>query len=186
MKIEFPQKDECLRADDKNPAVLQFLAKRRSGLVRGMAEPGPSPQERELILKIAARVPDHRKLFPWRFILFEGDARQDFGNILAEKFIKDNPDAPDTRIDHERNRFMRAPLIVAVISSPKTCPRGTPIWEQELSAGAVCQNMLLAARASGFAAQWLTEWYAFDSEINAGLGLAENERVAGYIYGYAL
>lgn len=182
MKIEFPKKNECLKADDKNEGVLQFLARRRSGLVRAMGQPGPTTEQRDLILKLAARVPDHRKLFPWRFILFEGKARERFGERLAKKFIKDNPDAPESRVTHERERFLRAPLVVGVISSPKDCPRGTPIWEQELSAGAVCQNMLLAARASGFAAQWLSEWYAFDPEINEDIGLKDHERVAGYIY----
>jgi len=182
MNIEFPKKDECLQAADSAPEVLAFLARRRSGLVRGMAGPGPNAEERDLILKIAARVPDHRKLFPWRFILFEGEARAKFGDILAAKFCKDCPDMPAERIEHERTRFLRAPLVVGVVSSPKECPRGTPKWEQELSAGAVCMNMLLAARASGFAAQWLSEWYAFDAKIDTALGLTSAERMAGFIY----
>ena len=182
MNTDAPTKDECLRAADKSPEVLRFLAKRRSGLVRGMTEPGPDKQQLDLILRLAARVPDHRKLFPWRFILFQGEARAEFGGKLAAKFIQDCPDMPAERIEHERTRFLRAPLVIAVISSPKDCPRGTPKWEQELSAGAVCQNMLLAARASGFAAQWLTEWYAFDAHMDEALGLENAERVAGFVY----
>ncbi len=182
MNIEFPKKGECLQAADNSPEVLAFLARRRSGLVRGMMAPGPDEAELNLILKIAARVPDHRKLFPWRFVLFEGEARAEFGDILAAKFCKDCPDMPSERIEHERSRFLRAPLVVGVVSSPKDCPRGTPKWEQELSAGAVCMNMLLAARASGFSAQWLSEWYAFDAEIDTALGLASSERMAGFIY----
>ena len=177
-----PKKDECLRAADSSPEVLRFLAKRRSGLVRGMSEPGPDKEQLNLILRLGARVPDHRKLFPWRFILFQGEARAAFGEKLADKFVQDRPGMPKDRIEHERTRFLRAPLVIAVVSSPKDCPRGTPKWEQELSAGAVCQNMLLAARASGFAAQWLTEWYAFDEYINQILDLTQNERMAGFIY----
>jgi len=182
MNTNTPQKDECLQAVDPSPEVLRFLAKRRSALVRAMEGPGPDKDQLDLILRLAARVPDHRKLFPWRFLVFEGAARADFGGHLAAKFKRDNPDLPEDRAEFERGRFLRAPLVVGVVSSPKDCPRGTPSWEQELSAGAVCMNMLLAARASGFAAQWLTEWYAFDSDIAKVLGLQDNERMAGFVY----
>jgi len=177
-----PNKDAQLKAADANPSVLGFMAKRRSALVRAMTESGPNVEQLALILRLAARAPDHRKLFPWRFLVFEGKARAEFGAYLARFFKTDCPDAPTDRVEFERNRFERAPLVVGVVSSAKECSRGTPKWEQELSAGAVCMNMLLAARASGFAAQWLTEWYAFDERIDGVLGLAENERMAGFIY----
>ncbi|MCF6219519.1 MAG: nitroreductase [Robiginitomaculum sp.] len=182
--MNFDQPDKCaqLKAADANQDVLKFLSQRRSALVRAMSDPRPNAEELELILRLAARAPDHRKLFPWRFLLFEGDARAAFGEHLAQLFQQDCPNMPQDRIEHERTRFERAPLVVGVVSSPKDCPRGTPIWEQELSAGAVCMNMLLAARASGFAAQWLTEWYAFDGRINDVLGLSSTERMAGFIY----
>ena len=182
MNFKQPDKCEQLKAADSNPDVLQFLSRRRSALVRAMTEPGPDANQLELILRIAARVPDHRKLFPWRFIVFQEQARADFGAHLAQIFTDDNAAMPPERIQHERDRFLRAPLIVGVVSSPKDCPRGTPKWEQELSAGAVCMNMLLAARASGFAAQWLTEWYAFDKRIDSLLGLSPREKIAGFIY----
>jgi len=177
-----PDKDETLKAVDTNKHVLKFMSQRRSALVRSMAAPGPDEEQLELILRLAARTPDHRKLFPWRFLLFEGEARAQFGEHLAKYFQEDCPNMPGDRVEHERTRFLRAPLVVGVVSSPKDCPRGTPKWEQELSAGAMCMNMLLAARASGFAAQWLTEWYAFDPRINKVLGLDEKERMAGFIY----
>lgn len=186
--MNFDQPDKCdqLKAADANQDVLKFLSHRRSALVRAMSEPGPDREQLKLILRLAARAPDHRKLFPWRFLLFEGDARAAFGEHLARLFQQDCSDLPPERlkerVEHERTRFERAPLVVGVVSSPKDCPRGTPVWEQELSAGAVCMNMLLAARASGFAAQWLTEWYAFDGRINTVLGLTETERMAGFIY----
>jgi nitroreductase len=182
MKLDAPQKDEKLQASHPSKEVLAFLARRRSTLARAMTEPGPDQDELALILRLAARVPDHRKLAPWRFIVFEGRARATFGTYLASKFHDDNPDLAEDRIQFEGERFLRAPTIVAIVSSPKDCPRGTPKWEQELSAGAVGMNMLHAARASGFAAQWLTEWYAFDPEIAKQLGLTESERIAGFIY----
>ena len=86
------------------------------------------------------------------------------------------------RIQFEEDRFMRAPLVIGVVSSPIECPRGTPKWEQELSAGALCFNLCLAAQSMGFAAQWLTEWYAYDSKVLAAAGLAPSEKMAGYIY----
>ena len=93
-----------------------------------------------------------------------------------------NPDAPADRAIFEGARLTRAPLVITVISSPKDCPRGTPKWEQELSSGVVCFNLCLAAQAHGFGAQWLTEWYAYDSAVNAALGLQKGERISGFIY----
>lgn len=182
MKINPPDSDERLQPTHASPDVLSFLSQRRSGMVKCMDGAGPDKEQLGLILRLAARVPDHRKLFPWRFLVFQGDARTQFGEHLAAKFKQDCPNMDETRVQFERDRFLRAPFVVGVVSSPKDCPRGTPVWEQELSAGAVCQNMLLAARASGFAAQWLTEWYSFDEQIVQVLGLEKNERMAGFIY----
>ncbi len=182
VNTQAPDKNACLRASDASGDVLAFLAQRRSGMVKCMDGPGPDKAQLALILRLAARVPDHRKLFPWRFLVFQNDMRQKFGKHLAQKFKQDNPEMNAERIAFERGRFTRAPLVVGVVSSPKECPRGTPVWEQELSVGAVCQNMLLAARASGFAAQWLTEWYSFDPHIAEVLGLEKTERMAGFIY----
>lgn len=164
------------------PDVVDYLATRRSNLAKVMEGPGPDVETRDAMLNIAARVPDHRKLSPWRFVLFEGDARARFGQHIASAFMADNPNAPHDRAIFEGARLMRAPLVVAVISAPVDCPRGTPKWEQELSAGAVCMNMCMAAQAYGFGSQWLTEWYAYDARVNAALDLEPTERVAGYIY----
>lgn len=165
-----------------NKAVTDFLQNRRSNMSKAMMAPGPTGQELQDLLNIAARVPDHRKLGPWRFVLFEGKARKTFGKHIASVFMADNPNMPLDRTLFEGGRLMRAPSVVAVISSPVDCPRGTPEWEQVLSAGAVCYNLLLAAQAAGYAAQWLTEWFAYDARINSKLGLSETEKVAGYIY----
>lgn len=147
-----------------------------------MASPGPDEDARNKILEIGARVPDHRKLAPWRFVVFEGKSRADFGQYIASAFMAANPNAPADRALFEGGRLNRAPLVIAVISSPVECPRGTPKWEQQLSSGAVCFNLCLAAQAHGFGAQWLTEWYAFDDDVNTALGVQETEQVAGYIY----
>lgn len=166
----------------KRPDMIEFLATRRSNLAKVMGEPGPTEDQISKMLEIAARVPDHRKLEPWRFVQFTGEARARFGRHIASSFIRSNPDMPEDRAIFEGERFLRAPVVIAVISSPVDCPRGTPQWEQELSAGAVCFNLCLVAQAHGFGAQWLTEWYAYDKAVNSALGLSAEERVAGYIY----
>jgi len=180
-KIVSPQFGDALPSARPSEDTIELLLHRRSTVANSLSEPGPSRDELDLILTIGSRVPDHGKLAPWRFVVFDGDARQDFGAILAEKFQLDEPDANEARVAIERNRFMRAPTIVAVISHGHENHK-IPLWEQHLSAGAVCQNMLIAASALGYAAQWLTEWYAYDHTINSALGLTSNEHVAGFVY----
>lgn len=162
--------------------VLHFLETRRSNLAKLMSEPGPDANEQAQLLTIAARVPDHRKLAPWRFIRFEKDGRRRAGQIIADAYKAANPDHPEDRVQFEAQRFLRAPLVIGVVSSPQACPRGTPEWEQQLSAGAVCFNLCLAAQASGWGAQWLTEWYAYDAKVCTKFGLNRNESIAGFIY----
>ena len=162
-------------------SVLNLLLERRSVVANKLGSPGPDAQQLRKILTAAARVPDHKKLVPWRFILFEGEARAAFGQVLADACKSNEPDASGARLETEAVRFLRAPVVVAVISSPVD-NRAVPEWEQILSAGAACQNMLTAANASGFSSQWITEWYAFDEQVCAALGLDEGERVAGFVY----
>jgi nitroreductase len=162
-------------------STLAHLLTRRSVSANSLGEPGPSPAEIEQILTAAARVPDHKKLVPWRFVLFEGDARKAFGGVLAEVCRNEEPDVGQFRLETEANRFMRAPLVVAVVSRVTKNP-AAPEWEQVLSAGAACQNLLVAATALGYGAQWITEWYAYSDGVRAALRLADNERVAGFIY----
>ena len=173
---------EVFPLPSQNPDLIAFLKTRRSNLAKTMTGPGPSEEEIQDILEIAARVPDHRKLTPWRFIIFKGDARQKIGAHLGAVFKKNNPDMPIDRVIFESERFLRAPLVIGVVSSPVDCPRETPEWEQRLSSAAVCYNMCLAAQAHGHGAQWLTEWYAYDVQILKALGLAESEKIAGFIY----
>jgi nitroreductase len=164
-----------------NPA-LELLLSRRSVKPAGMAAPGPSPDQLNTILTAAARVPDHKKLVPWRFIVFEGDARAKFGEVIAAACAKEEKEPPSpARLETERGRLLRAPTVVAVVSRVVPSP-GAPEWEQVLSCGAACFNMCIAANALGFGSNWLTEWYSYSPHVRAALGLADNERLAGFVY----
>lgn len=164
-----------------SPQARALLALRRSSGSKMLTDPGPAPEELDEILSVAARVPDHRKLEPWRFIVFEGEARARFGEKIKALYKEDNPDASEESLTLEGNRFLRAPVVIALISSPDAAHK-TPIWEQELSAGAVCYSLLLTANAAGWAGVWLTEWLAFHEGIKIALDLTSDERIAGFIY----
>jgi nitroreductase len=163
------------------PDVLELLKTRRSIKPRDMSGPGPSPAELETILTIGARVPDHGKLAPWRFIVFEGDARLRAGEVIAKVFARKNPNAQATEIEVEKRRLTDAPLVIAVVSFTKAHPK-VPAWEQELSAGASAMNIVTAATALGYGACWLTGWFAFDRDVLDGLGLKPDEKLAGFIH----
>lgn len=158
-----------------------LLALRRSISKRCLTEPGPGAEQLNDLLTVATRVPDHRRLAPWRFLVFEGDQRSAFNQRAVEIQKQEDPDATETMLADTACYFTRAPVVIAVISSPNVTHK-TPVWEQELSCGAVCQNLLLTANASGWAGCWLTEWIAFSPGIDALLGLTEHERIAGYFY----
>jgi nitroreductase len=165
--------------NDVNAGTLGLLLSRRSGSAKAMTGPGPDASQLRNILAAGARTPDHGKLAPWRFILFEGEARAAMGDILAGA-LNENERTPE-RLTQERERFLRAPVVIGVVSRVR---EGIPIpeWEQILSAGAVCQNILIAAHAQGFVANWITEWCAYHPQVKDRLGLKSGERVAGFIY----
>jgi nitroreductase len=161
--------------------TIALLQARRSAPPVAMSGPGPTPEEIQLLLALAARVPDHGKLVPWRFILFEGEGRARAGAIFAEFYAKAHPGGEEGRIETERNRFSLTPLVVGVIS--RAAPHSKiPEWEQVLSAGAVCMSLMVTANALGFASVWLTGWIAYDRAVLARLGVAGDERVAGFIH----
>jgi nitroreductase len=162
------------------PGTIDFLLSRRSGSAKAMTGPGPHTEELEQILRAAARVPDHGKLFPWRFIIFEGDARARFGEMIVDS-LKQTETVTAERAALEAGRFLRAPVVVGVVSRVREAIP-IPEWEQQLSAGAVCQTLLIAAHALGFVANWLTEWYAYHPLVQERLGLKPGERIAGFIY----
>jgi len=161
--------------------TLEFLLKRRSVLAVMLENPGPTPEQIDQILTVGSRVPDHGKLVPWRFILFESDARARIGETIAKAFKAQKPNATDDQVETERKTFLRAPLVIAVISTAAPHAK-IPEWEQTLTAGAVCQNILHAANALGFSAQWLTQWIAYDKDVTRVIGVADNEQVAGFVY----
>ncbi len=161
--------------------TIDFLKTRRSVKPREMTSPSPSPAELETILTIGARVPDHGKLAPWRFIVFEGDARNRAGEVIAKVFARKNPNATLAEIDVEKRRLTDAPLVIGVVSITKPHPK-VPPWEQELSAGASAMNIVTAATALGYGAAWLTGWFAFDRDALDGLGLKPDEKLAGLIH----
>ena len=163
-----------------NP-VIQHLLTRRSVSANALGDPGPSEAELELILRAASRVPDHKKIVPWRFLVFQGEARAAFGAVLARVCQSEETDPGAFRLETEAKRFLRAPLVIAVISRVVE-NKAAPEWEQVLSAGAACQNLVIAATALGYGAQWITEWYGYSPGVRQELKLADNERVVGFVY----
>lgn len=165
----------------RNEPLIAYLKTRRSMPAFQMKEPGPSKAEIEEILTLAARVPDHGKLAPWRFIVMTGDARNRITTQLATIAKADKPDLSDEMKLVEESRFLRAPVVIAVVS--KAAPHfKVPEWEQIMSAGAVCLNMVIAANALGYVSNWLTEWMAFDERAHRVIGVEPGEKVAGFIH----
>jgi nitroreductase len=163
------------------PDALQLLKTRRSVKPMELTGPGPSKDEIATLLSIASRVPDHGKLAPWRFIVFEGAAREAAGEAIAAAFTAGRVDATAEQIEFERKRLARAPLVIAVVSRAGPHVK-IPEWEQQLSAGASAMSLVLAAHAMGYAASWITEWYAYDRGVLNKLGVASNERLAGFVH----
>ena len=170
---------ETAKLNLTGPTLLDLLLSRRSGSAKALTGPGPSKEQLAQILRVGARVPDHGKLFPWRFIVFEGEGVKRFADILVDVLTQDgmNPG----QIEEWRARTLSAPVVVGVVSSARELIK-IPVWEQELSAGAVCQNMLIASHALGFVANWLTEWYSYHPVVKQKIGLKPGERMAGFIY----
>jgi nitroreductase len=163
------------------PDALELLKTRKSISAQFLGPPGPDRQQLDEMLTIASRVPDHGKLVPWRFIVFEGEARSAASKQLAKLYLERNPDADDKRLAEEQTRLSRAPLVVAVVS--RAAPHvKIPEYEQLLSGGAVALNLELAAQALGYAAQWTTNWFAYDDAAGEILGLQPGERFVGFIH----
>lgn len=160
---------------------IDFLLSRRSPPISELTGPGPDEAEIATMIRAAIRVPDHGRLAPWRFILYRGDARRRVGEMLAELAGKREGPLPETRLEQERKRLDRAPLVVAVVSVPKEHAR-IPQWELFLSGGAAAMNLVHAAKALGYGATWITNWYSDDPEGRAILGLSPEERIVGLVH----
>lgn len=164
-----------------NQAVIDHLLSRRSVGPAFLREPGPSDEQLRTLLAIATRVPDHGKLAPWRLVIFEGHARRAAGEALASIAQRHNPALDAASLKVEEQRFLPAPLTIGVLSAPQPHPK-VPEFEQLLSAGNVAFNLVHAAHALGFAASWVTRWFAFDPEAALALGAEAGERFVGFVH----
>jgi nitroreductase len=164
--------------DLSSPAAL--MATRRSGKPRDMAEHGPSPEQMARILNAAIRVPDHGKLAPWRFAVVPSDRREAFTSLLEQAYRTERPDPGKVELEAIRQFAAQAPALVVALSAPAHASH-IPIWEQELSAGAACMNLLVATHAEGFVGGWLTGWAAYSDMVRDAFG-QPGERIAGFIF----
>lgn len=177
MSLPFPEFGEPL-PPGADPRLLPLLARRRSSSPQLLVHPGPSAAQVEDLLRLGARVPDHGKLAPWRFVLIEAAAKP---RLLEELRViaarRDDADIAAAKLA----KLAAAPMTILVVSRPVSGHK-VPEWEQQLSAGAVCMNLLVAADAMGFGGAWITDWYAYEPEALALFGLGAGERVAGFIH----
>lgn len=164
--------------DTTNP--LSLLLSRRSGKPRDMIAPGPDADQLGRILQAASRVPDHGKLAPWRFVIVDSDQRAALSDRLVAAYRAEKPDAGKLEIEAMQQFAHQAPTLVVVLSCPVTSSK-IPVWEQELSAGAACMQLLNAAHAQGFVGGWLTGWPAYSEQVRNAFGSA-GERIAGFIF----
>lgn len=166
---------------DPNLPVLEFMRTRRSVPAKTMSGPGPEEESIRSMIEIAARVPDHGKLTPWRFIRYAPDYCQKLGEKALARAMEKDPSLNEEMREMELYRFTRTPVVIAVVSRAQPHPK-IPEWEQMMSAGAAAMNLLIAANAHGWDAQWITEWVAFDQKLAPALGLEDGERLAGFVY----
>jgi nitroreductase len=161
--------------------TLDLLKTRRSPRIPDLGTPGPSAAEIETLLTVAARVPDHGKLVPWRFIVIEGEKKAQIAASLVSIFKKSHPEATEDQVQKEPQRFANSPLVIAVVSRAGQHVK-IPEWEQILSAGAASMNLMVAAHALGYGANWVTGWSAYERPALELLGVGADERVAGFIH----
>jgi nitroreductase len=159
---------------------LSLLRSRRSAKPRFMIAPGPDAAQLEAMLAIATRTPDHGKLFPWRFVVVDSNRRDALAELLVAAYRRQKPDAGRLEIEATEQFARQAPTLVVVLSAPSPASH-IPLWEQELSAGAACMNLVHAAHAMGFTAAWLTGWAAYDDMVRDAFG-GPGERIAGFIF----
>ncbi|KKC26441.1 nitroreductase family protein [Sphingomonas sp. SRS2] len=162
-------------------STAALLATRRSGKPRDMIAPGPDAAQLRRILEAAMRVPDHGKLAPWRFVIIENDRRTAFADLLKDAYRADKAGAGRLELDAMDQFARQAPILVAVLSTPVENSK-IPVWEQQLSAGAACMNLLVATHAEGFVGSWLTGWPTYNAAVLASLGGAPQDRIAGFLF----
>ena len=163
--------------------AIDLLIQRRSVVANNMTGPGPSDEELETILQAGLRVPDHGRIFPWRIQILKKDGQAALGDVYAEAFKKDHPEATDEDVEMERQRPQRAPIFLAITAylNHERAAK-VPLMEQKLSGGALCQNVLNAAHALGYVAQWITEWPSYHPDVKKALGHEVGNEIIGLMY----
>ena len=161
-------------------STLSLLETRRSGKPRELAGPGPTPAELDRILAIAARTPDHGKLFPWRFVIVSDNQRDALAGVLRAALAEQDPTATAAHYEKEQQFAHYAGALVVLVSAPVEGHK-IPVWEQELSCGAAGMNLLLAAHALGYVGGWVTGWRAYNEKVRAAF-CGPGERIAGFIF----
>ena len=162
----------------RDPALIDYLQQRRSAPAQALTAPGPSGADLQAILEIGLRTPDHGKLFPWRLVVLAPETRA----ALAESLRPFADDQPDVRKAQAVLAKLTAPPVTVMVVSTPVRDHKVPVWEQELSAGALAMNLSHAAFAHGFSASWITDWYAYDPRALSLFGIGESERIAGFIH----
>lgn len=162
-------------------SLLAHLATRRSGKARDMVAPGPDPAQLRDIVALALRTPDHGKLAPWRIVTVAGDQREAFASLLKKAWVTENPGAAGMDLSALDQFAHQAPTLLVLLSTPVRDSK-IPVWEQQMSAGAVGMNLLHAAHAHGFVGSWLTGWAAFSREVAAAFGAREGDNIVGYFF----
>jgi nitroreductase len=162
-------------------SALSLLRTRRSAKPRELGEPGPDEAQLRQIIEIAGRTPDHGKLTPWRFVHVASDGRDAFADLLERAYREANAEPGRLEIEAVHRFARQAPELLVALFSPVAGAK-IPVWEQELSCGAACMNLLHAAHALGFSAGLVTGWAAYSDPVRRGLGGGEQERIAGFIF----
>ena len=179
LRISLPPDSATTMFNDTSSPLSLFLS-RRSGKPRDMVSPGPDTTPMDAILAAATRVPDHGKLAPWRFVTVGADQRDALSALLVEAYRAEKPDAGKLELDAMDQFARQAPSLVVALSSPKAESK-IPLWEQELSVGAACMQLLNAVHAQGFVGGWLTGWPSYSDQVRDAFGGA-HERIAGFIF----
>jgi len=179
---QLPSQDSTLPLPEPNQKLIDGLTTRRSAKIASLRNAkAPSNEELREILKVAIRVPDHGKTVPWRIIVIAGENRGILGQKLADVAFVKNPKIDAEQYNIEKERLERAPLVIALLHTPKANPKAT-LWEQELSTGALGLSLLLALQGYGYSACWLSEWPIYDEAAAKIIGAKDNEKIAGLFY----
>jgi nitroreductase len=148
-----------------------------------MQAPGPSDPDLRRILSAGIRVPDHGRIEPWKIQVLRKVGQDRMAALYSEIYSAENPDASEVQIAAEQAKPLHAPIMLVVSSHPDAGRfKKIPLIEQQLSVGAVCQNILIGATALGYAAQWITGWPAYHPKVRQALGHSADTVIAGFIY----